>query len=120
MPGRVASGPARACRGSGPAPVRGRAEGLAPAEAEGQRSGVELHQVDVLPDDDDTHLIGPDLRAYVAERFEIVDRRGTPVALEPMNAPDRKVVHDTVNEIDGVRTMSEGEDTRRRVVILPD
>jgi predicted RNA-binding protein Jag len=37
-----------------------------------------------------------------------------------MNAADRKVVHDTVNEIAGVRTVSEGEDARRRVVIIPD
>jgi spoIIIJ-associated protein len=37
-----------------------------------------------------------------------------------MTPPDRKVVHDTVNEIEGVRTVSEGEDSRRRVVILPD
>lgn len=40
-------------------------------------------------------------------------------ALEPMSPPDRKVVHDTVNDIDGVTTVSEGEDHRRRVVILP-
>jgi spoIIIJ-associated protein len=37
-----------------------------------------------------------------------------------MSPPDRKVVHDTVNEIDGVHTISEGEDQRRRVVIIPD
>ena len=36
-----------------------------------------------------------------------------------MSPPDRKVVHDTVNDIDGVTTVSEGEDHRRRVVILP-
>jgi predicted RNA-binding protein Jag len=28
-------------------------------------------------------------------------------------------VHDTVNDIEGVTTVSEGEDHRRRVVILP-
>lgn len=39
--------------------------------------------------------------------------------LEPMSPPDRKVVHDTVNEIDGVTTISEGEEPRRRVVIMP-
>jgi len=39
--------------------------------------------------------------------------------LEPMVAADRKVVHDTVNELDGVITASEGEEPRRRVVILP-
>jgi spoIIIJ-associated protein len=40
-------------------------------------------------------------------------------ALEPMNPPDRKVVHDTVAEVDGVATSSEGEEPRRRVVIRP-
>lgn len=44
----------------------------------------------------------------------------TRVVLEPMTAADRKVVHDTVNTIDGVATSSEGEEPRRRVVIVPD
>jgi spoIIIJ-associated protein len=44
---------------------------------------------------------------------------GSPKALEPMNPADRKVVHDTANGIDGVRTVSEGEEPRRRVVLLP-
>lgn len=39
--------------------------------------------------------------------------------LEPMSAADRKVVHDTVNTIDGVATASEGEEPRRHVVIEP-
>jgi spoIIIJ-associated protein len=42
---------------------------------------------------------------------------GTEQVLEPMPAPDRKVVHDVVAEIDGVTTASEGEEPRRRVVI---
>ena len=37
-----------------------------------------------------------------------------------MNPADRKVVHDTVNAIDGVTTTSEGEEPNRRVVIMPD
>lgn len=44
---------------------------------------------------------------------------GRAQVLEPMSPPDRKVVHDAVNEIDGVTTVSEGEDPRRRVVIQP-
>ncbi len=44
---------------------------------------------------------------------------GVAKALEPMHAADRKVVHDTVNGLDGVNTTSEGEDPRRRVVISP-
>jgi spoIIIJ-associated protein len=41
------------------------------------------------------------------------------IALEPMSAPDRKVVHDTAAAIDGINTLSEGEEPRRRVVIIP-
>lgn len=40
--------------------------------------------------------------------------------LEPMNAADRKVVHDVVSEIEGVNTVSEGQEPRRWVVIIPD
>jgi spoIIIJ-associated protein len=39
------------------------------------------------------------------------------VMLEAMNAADRKVVHDAIAEIDGVRSYSEGEDPRRAVVV---
>jgi len=63
-------------------------------------------------------------RREALERFtrtvaDEVKASGVQKALEPMNAADRKVVHDTINEIDGVATISEGEDPRRRVVILP-
>ena len=44
---------------------------------------------------------------------------GSEKLLEPMGPADRKVVHDTVNNIDGVETGSEGEEPRRRVVIRP-
>lgn len=63
-------------------------------------------------------------RRAALERFtrriaEQVLATGERAALEPMSAPDRKVVHDTVNTIDGVETTSEGEEPRRRVVIVP-
>jgi spoIIIJ-associated protein len=48
-----------------------------------------------------------------------VRSQGEARALEPMSAADRKVVHDTVAELDGVATVSEGEDARRHVVIHP-
>jgi spoIIIJ-associated protein len=44
---------------------------------------------------------------------------GEEQALESMHAPDRKVVHDTVAEMDGLETTSEGEEPRRYVVIRP-
>ena len=34
-----------------------------------------------------------------------------------MSAADRKVVHDTINEIEGLSTRSEGEEPRRYIVI---
>lgn len=60
------------------------------------------------------------LERFVRQIAESVRTSGAQKALEPMSPPDRKIVHDTVNEIDGVHTVSEGEDARRRVVILPD
>jgi len=49
-----------------------------------------------------------------------VHSTGTPVRLDPMNPFERKVVHDTVATVDGVRSESEGEEPNRRVVVLPD
>ena len=50
---------------------------------------------------------------------ENVKESGVAKALDPMSSADRKVVHDAVNEIEGVATVSEGEDAARRVVIRP-
>ncbi len=52
----------------------------------------------------------------VADR---VKETGARTVLEPMSSIDRKVVHDTISGIEGVSTISEGEEPRRRVVVLP-
>jgi spoIIIJ-associated protein len=57
------------------------------------------------------------LRIYVARLAEQVLADGGEVMLEPMNPADRKVVHDAVAEIDGVRSYSEGEEPERSVVV---
>jgi spoIIIJ-associated protein len=64
-------------------------------------------------------------RRQALERFarqvaDEVRESGSPRALEPMPPPDRKVVHDTINAIEGVSTTSEGEEPHRRVLIMPD
>lgn len=59
------------------------------------------------------------LARFAARIADEVRGSGTEKALEPMNPSDRKVVHDTVNEIDGVETRSEGDEPRRHVVIMP-
>src|SRR5262245_10233200 len=59
------------------------------------------------------------LTAFAEQQAREVAESGTERALEPMAPPDRKVVHDTIAEIDGVVTTSVGEEPRRRVVIKP-
>ena len=49
--------------------------------------------------------------------------RSTPSAGQTaagMTAVDRKIVHDTVNTLPGLATVSEGEEPRRQVVIVPE
>jgi spoIIIJ-associated protein len=60
------------------------------------------------------------LARFVRQQAEAVLEEGKERALEPMNSADRKVVHDTINEIEGVRTISEGADPHRRVVLVLD
>jgi spoIIIJ-associated protein len=71
-----------------------------------------------------------DIGGYRQRRREALGRFTTQIAeevrstgqarmLEPMSAPDRKVVHDTASAIDGVVSSSEGEDPNRRVLISP-
>jgi spoIIIJ-associated protein len=59
------------------------------------------------------------LERFTRQLSDEVKASGTRKVLEPMSAADRKIVHDTVNDIAGVATTSEGEEPRRRVVILP-
>jgi len=59
------------------------------------------------------------LRRFAEGIVEEVKSSGTERALEPMSPADRKVIHDTVNEIDGVETRSDGTEPSRYVVISP-
>jgi len=60
------------------------------------------------------------LRIYAGKLAERVLEQGGEIMLEPMNAADRKVVHDAVVDIAGVRSYSEGEEPHRAVVIAPE
>jgi spoIIIJ-associated protein len=46
-----------------------------------------------------------------------VQKTGRPESFEPMSAYERKVVHDTVAEVGGLETASEGEEPQRFVVV---
>lgn len=60
------------------------------------------------------------LEAFASRIAADVVDQGTPQALEPMSAADRKVVHDALTSVEGVHTSSEGVDPNRYVVIHPD
>lgn len=59
-----------------------------------------------------------ELTALAADTAERVLESGDPARLAPMNPFERKVVHDAVSAIAGVRSDSEGEEPNRRVVIM--
>ena len=44
---------------------------------------------------------------------------GEPVRLQPMTPFERKIVHDAVAAVEGVRSESDGEEPHRRVVVFP-
>jgi spoIIIJ-associated protein len=59
------------------------------------------------------------LARFAQQVAATVKQSGNRTVLEPMSAADRKVVHDAITDVDGVSTISEGEEPRRRVVVLP-
>lgn len=59
------------------------------------------------------------LMSFAADVAEQVRSSGTARSLEPMNSADRKVIHDALNDQDGVESRSEGDDPNRRVVVSP-
>src|SRR5215467_5293710 len=50
---------------------------------------------------------------------ERVKQHGEAVRLEPMNAFERKCVHDVINSTAGVESQSEGVEPHRRIVVHP-
>lgn len=85
-----------------------------------QRQGPGPHQRVLVDVADYRKARREALERFTRDVAEQVLASGKERVLEPMRPPDRKVVHDTINGIDGVSTASEGEEPRRRVVITPD
>ncbi|MFT4773113.1 MAG: spoIIIJ-associated protein [Candidatus Azotimanducaceae bacterium] len=59
------------------------------------------------------------LSKFAAEVAGQVRESGSARSLEPMTSADRKVIHDALNDEDGVVSTSSGEDPYRRVVVEP-
>lgn len=60
-----------------------------------------------------------ELTALAKRTADEVVSDGESRTLVPMNAFERKVVHDAIAALDGVSSESEGEDPRRRVTVRP-
>lgn len=61
-----------------------------------------------------------DALKQLAERLrEQVTKAGKTVAVNPMSAHDRRVIHMALRETPGVITKSEGEGESRRLLIVP-
>ena len=61
-----------------------------------------------------------DLTALAGETASRVAQSRQPERMAAMNPFERKVVHDVVAGVAGVRSESEGEEPQRRVVVLPE
>lgn len=59
------------------------------------------------------------LSALGTEVAKRVVESGEKESLKPMTPFERKIVHDAVAKVDGVRSESEGAEPNRRVVVLP-
>jgi spoIIIJ-associated protein len=60
-----------------------------------------------------------ELTALAKKLGEQAKSTGEEIKLDPMNAFERKIIHDTIQDM-GLTSESEGEDPRRFVVIFPN
>ena len=59
------------------------------------------------------------LGKFAVQMADEVKASGVARVLEPMSSADRKIIHDTLAEVEGIATRSEGDDPYRRVIIAP-
>ena len=60
------------------------------------------------------------LRKLASKMAAKVKKSGRNIALEPMNAYERRIIHAEIQKIEGVSTNSVGAEGNRRVVIFPE
>jgi spoIIIJ-associated protein len=74
--------------------------------------------VKVILDTEDYRRKREETLQRLARRLaERVQRTGKRVELEPMNPYERRIIHSTLQEIEGITTFSEGEEPYRKVII---
>jgi spoIIIJ-associated protein len=61
-----------------------------------------------------------ELELMAQKAAEKVSSTRVPFVFDPMNAQDRRIIHNALVDMLGVRTESEGDGQMRRVKILPE
>ncbi len=74
--------------------------------------------VKVILDTEDYRKKREETLQRLAKRLaDRVQKTGKKVELEPMNPYERRIIHSTLQEFDGITTFSEGEEPYRKVII---
>jgi spoIIIJ-associated protein len=60
------------------------------------------------------------LQQLAKKMAERVMKYGKPVTLEPMNAYERRIIHSTIQDIEGVNTHSVGQENDRKIVVTKE
>ncbi len=60
-----------------------------------------------------------ELESLAIRTAERAIERGTSIALRPMSAYERRIIHVTLQEYEKVETVSEGEEPDRKVLVVP-
>ena len=84
------------------------------------RSGGEEAQRVVLEFEGDADRRATFLETMASRAAQRALRTRRSIALDPMNPRDRRVVHLTLRDFDGVATISTGEQRYRRVLVVPE
>lgn len=71
----------------------------------------------ILDVEDYKEKINKHLEYNVKKIAREVRKTGIEVKLDPMNSYERRIVHNAINEIKGISTISEGEEPNRYIVI---
>lgn len=59
------------------------------------------------------------LKSMALEASEKAKRSHKAISIAPMNAQDRRIIHIALQDDDGVKTISRGEGTLKKVVVIP-
>ena len=103
-----------------PLVVAKRSGELVPFEPQKLRAGIEHAVAGSAIDDAAIDALAHEVEEKARAAAERALESGEEQSLEAMDALERKIAHDAVAQIEGVRTESKGEEPDRFVVVFPE